>query len=131
MRRSAAERVFRTDDVQAAGTETWCRARRDAAGMAAHENVHAVERVREVHLGFRVGRHHLLARRAEHGHTPGTPGAGQEFRNRDSSREADRALRAVLIAVKWPPGTAQRVIFDDDADVRSAVVLAVLRDECG
>ena len=43
----------------------------------------------------------------------------------------DRPLRAVLVAVKRALGAAQRVVFDDDAEVRRAVVAPIARDERG
>ena len=64
--------------------------------------------------------------RAENGDAARRVRAIQVFRNRDRCCEADASLRAVLIAVKGAPGPAQRVVLDDDAEMRGAVVVAVL-----
>ena len=62
---------------------------------------------------------------------PGGLCAREILGDRHGGRDADRSLRAVLIAVKRALGAAQRVVLDDHAEVRRAVVLGVARDERG
>ena len=75
-----------------------------------------------MHHGLRVRRHHLLAGRAVNDRRCRACCARQVLGDRDRGGDADRPLRAVLVAVKRALGAAQRVVFEDHAERRRAVV---------
>ena len=102
-----------------------------ARRVAADDDVGAVERLRFVHHRLRGRRHHLLAGRAVDNDAAWRLRPREVLGHRDRRRHADRSLRAVLIAVERALRAAQRVVLEDDAEHRAAVVLLELRDERG
>ena len=69
--------------------------------------------------------------RAEDDDAAGRVRALQPLRHRDRGGHADRALRAVLVAVKDALRAAQRVVFENDAQIRRAAIAFVARHERG
>jgi hypothetical protein len=129
MRRRAIERVLHAVDVHAAGTEPGGGPGRGADRVTAHENVHPFERSRVEHDRLRVRRHHLFAWRAENDDGARRFRARQEFGNGNRGGDPDGTLRGVLVAVERPFGPAQRVVLEDDAEVRAWGRLVVARHE--
>src|SRR5438067_287857 len=97
--------------------------------MGADENVRALEDPGVVHDGLRGGRRELLRRGAVHRHGARGLRAREELRHGDGCREPHGPLGAVLVAVEVAAGAAQRVVLDDDAEVRAGRALAVARHE--
>src|SRR5438094_126975 len=97
--------------------------------MGADENVGALEDPGVVHDGLRGGRRELLRRRAVHRHGARGLRAREELRHGDGRSEPHGPLGTVLVAVEVAAGAAQRVVLDDDAEVRAGRALAVARHE--
>src|SRR5213076_345987 len=97
--------------------------------MGADENVRALEDPGVVHDGLRGGRRELFRRGAVHRHGARGLRAREELRHGDGCREPHGPLGAVLVAVEVAAGAAQRVVLDDDAEVRAGRALAVARHE--
>jgi len=57
------------------------------------------------------------------------PGAREELRHGDGRSEPHGALGAVLVAVEVTAGAAQRVVLDDDAEVRAGRAFPIARHE--
>ena len=131
MRGRAAERVLGAVDVHAARSESRCGSRRCRARVRAHDDIRVLEHARLEHLRLRRRRHHLLTGRAVHDDAARQVILGEVFRHRDPGGHPDRSLRGVLVAVERALGAAQRVVFEDHAEVRRTVVLLVACDERG
>ena len=131
MRRCAGEDVAHHVDVHAAAAEARTGRLGSCGRVRADEHVGALEHTGVVHDRLRGRGGELLGWRAVDRHGPGRLGAREELRDRERGGHADGTLRAVLVAVKVARGPAQRVVLDDDAEIRTRRPLLVARDEGG
>lgn len=89
--------------------------------MAAHDDVSAAEHSGE-HLRFGFRRHHFFAGRAINRHAARRVSAREELGDRNSGGNSHRTLRGVLVAMKRALGSAERIVFQNDAEIGSSSV---------
>ncbi len=129
VRRGAEEGVVHDVDVHAAAAEAGPGRLRRGGRMRADQDVRALENARIVHDGLRGGRRELFGRYAVYRHRARRLGAREELRDGDGRGQPHGSLSAMLVAVEVAAGAAQRVVLDDDAEVRAGRALAVTRHE--
>src|SRR2546425_5026824 len=97
--------------------------------MTSHQDVHSVEHTGFEHYRLGVRRHHLSAGATKDDYAARQLGAIQVLGYRDGGSDASRPLRAVLVTVKSASRPAQRIVFEDHAEIGPAVVSLEARDE--
>src|SRR5436190_222478 len=99
--------------------------------MAPHNDVRALEYTRFHHDGLGFRRHHLFSGTAVNGDRAGSVRAREELRDGDGGCHPHWTLGAVLVTMERALGAAQRVVFENDAEIGAGYSAFVFGNESG
>src|ERR1041385_381843 len=97
--------------------------------MAPDNDVRTLEYTRFHHDGLGFRRHHLLSGTAVNGDRAGSVRAREELRYGDGGGHPHWTLRTVLVTMKRALGAAQRVVFENDAEIGARCAAYVFGNE--